>query len=289
MFCRKCGTQIDDNVSFCPKCGTKAEVDSGASQEFRTYAPMWSRQEDEAAQKPVEPKLEPAKKKNGKKTGLIIGITIGLVVAIIAVVVILFATFVFDNGTGDKDDIASTSEKAETNVEFKTVTVMASLYDEDYNDKGEKEITIQIPCFKEFDRYDFDESKMMLSDEVYCIYGDNGVFVALNYGYGYDEVVIGINYKSDNFKISNINYGSIVAETYDNEIENASEIYFRSYDEVMCYHFSVDNDVQEGFTESGYKCESGVFYDNNGNEVSEGDFWQEFRDTYTSVDRYFYW
>ena len=73
MFCRKCGTQIDGNVSFCPKCGTKTEVDSGASQEFRTYAPMWSRQEDAAAQKPVEPDNEPEKKKNGKK-GLIIGL-----------------------------------------------------------------------------------------------------------------------------------------------------------------------------------------------------------------------
>ncbi|MFI3290306.1 MAG: zinc ribbon domain-containing protein [Opitutales bacterium] len=34
MFCKECGTKIDDNAKFCPDCGTKlgGNATSGASQ-----------------------------------------------------------------------------------------------------------------------------------------------------------------------------------------------------------------------------------------------------------------
>lgn len=31
MFCPKCGTKMDDAMSFCPKCGARVAAPSGAS------------------------------------------------------------------------------------------------------------------------------------------------------------------------------------------------------------------------------------------------------------------
>lgn len=33
MFCKKCGTQMDDNAKFCPKCGTPANGESSSKSE----------------------------------------------------------------------------------------------------------------------------------------------------------------------------------------------------------------------------------------------------------------
>lgn len=43
-FCSKCGTQLDENVSFCPKCGTPVHQDTPPSQEKTTKQPAGDRQ-----------------------------------------------------------------------------------------------------------------------------------------------------------------------------------------------------------------------------------------------------
>lgn len=93
MFCKNCGTQIADNAVACPNCGTQVGVNQGASQEFRTYSPIWANQQDAVttpqpltyAQPPVNPK-----KGGKKKKPFIIAIALVLVVAIV-VGIIAFA------------------------------------------------------------------------------------------------------------------------------------------------------------------------------------------------------
>lgn len=307
MFCRKCGTQIDGNVSFCPKCGTKTEVDSGASQEFRTYAPMWSRQEDAAAQKPVEPDNEPEKKKNDKK-GLIIGVAIGLVVAAIAVVVTLFVTGVISgNGEGSSGESDDTTVSADSdggivmdssgNVKYKvlniedaeTWTVDMQTLEPSSEESEYVDYKAQIPYLKEFEflGIDFDSIEVNGSE---CYIFENVTSLQL-YFYENGEYLffMAIAYKGDS-----LNYENIIHIAIDSDLaevdgqERWVDCSYESPDNVIYTTFGADGEYVDCYTRSGYQYADGLFYDDNGNEISEMDFWDEaFRLDQEEQDKYF--
>ncbi len=88
MFCKNCGTQVADNAELCPNCGMQLGATQGASQEFRTYSPVWASQQSPvtAAPQPVAyaaPPVSAPKKAKKKKPVLLAVIAIVLVAAVI--------------------------------------------------------------------------------------------------------------------------------------------------------------------------------------------------------------
>lgn len=87
MFCKNCGTQVADNAELCPNCGMQIGVTQGASQEFRTYSPVWASQPNPVvAPQPVAyaaPPVSAPKKAKKKKPVLLAVIAIVLVVAVV--------------------------------------------------------------------------------------------------------------------------------------------------------------------------------------------------------------
>lgn len=103
MFCKKCGTQLNDNANFCAVCGTPVGDNLNQAQPAQQAEPFAqaqpAQQADPFAQvQPAAQQAEPAQQWNPtmkpkkSKTPLILGLVgAALAVVIILVVVLLFA------------------------------------------------------------------------------------------------------------------------------------------------------------------------------------------------------
>lgn len=86
MFCKKCGSALQDNAKFCGACGTMVEADPIQERPVQeqpvqeTAAPVSVQREPEAV-KPVQPKA----KKISKKTGIIIAAAAAALVVILVI------------------------------------------------------------------------------------------------------------------------------------------------------------------------------------------------------------
>ena len=87
MFCKNCGTQVADNAERCPNCGMQFGITQGASQEFRTYSPIWANQSNPVpSPQPVAyaaPPAMPQKAKKKKKPFFLALVAIVLVAAVV--------------------------------------------------------------------------------------------------------------------------------------------------------------------------------------------------------------
>lgn len=117
MFCKKCGTKLQDHMKFCPKCGTAVTSIKTETQEAETPKAVM---EDERTEilKQEENVTVPVKKEKKKGNVLIIVLAILLVLLICAAVGV--GCFIF-----------SSNKKAD---EYKNYTDLAGEYfeDEDY-------------------------------------------------------------------------------------------------------------------------------------------------------------
>lgn len=150
MFCKNCGSQIDDGVANCPNCGTATGVTQAATQDFRTYSPVWANQADAAAQTnaPVVAPEAPKAKKGfgGNKKILPAIIAVVLVVAIVLGIVLI--------ATGKKPEV-KTLDAAKKTV-FETSEMSGSV---EYKEDGEV-----------YDGYDFDLTVGEDVDSTYFCY-----------------------------------------------------------------------------------------------------------------------
>lgn len=94
MFCRKCGTQIAEDVSFCPKCGTKVVSMNDVQQSSGTAAAFVEPQQTGSAEPMVTkdtPSPDDAKAKKDAKLHKIA--TIGRVLMVGPIILMALASF----------------------------------------------------------------------------------------------------------------------------------------------------------------------------------------------------
>lgn len=124
-FCTKCGTRVEEGITFCPSCGSRIEIQPQPQSQYQNYSqPQYSapqqtysqpqhqysapQQPNYSYQQAPAPQVQPEQPKKKSKKGLIIAIV--ALVAIAAVVGILFATGVF--GDGNKTDKPANTPEA---------------------------------------------------------------------------------------------------------------------------------------------------------------------------------
>lgn len=91
MFCKKCGTQLNDNANFCAVCGTPVGDNLNQAQPAQQADPFAQVQPAAQQAEPAQ-QWNPTMKPKKSKTPLILGLVgAALAVVIILVVVLLFA------------------------------------------------------------------------------------------------------------------------------------------------------------------------------------------------------
>lgn len=101
MFCKKCGSKLEDNASFCPNCGTKVEEGFTSPKPFETHSvdeiknPGFQQSSFKGAQYSTGTSghVSFGNRSNKSVLGKIIKIVIG-----IAVVLFVYQCFFADNG-----------------------------------------------------------------------------------------------------------------------------------------------------------------------------------------------
>lgn len=103
MFCKKCGTKLDDSAQFCPNCGTKVEEsDYTAPKAFETHSvdemqnPQYQKSTFKGAQYSTGSSGHVSFGSGSHKKSMG-GKIFGIIIAVVVLVVIYFAFFV-DSG-----------------------------------------------------------------------------------------------------------------------------------------------------------------------------------------------
>ncbi len=135
MFCKNCGNQINDGVAMCPNCGTATGVAQDASQDFRTYSPVWANQADAAQMNNTAAAADFSTGKKGmggKKKIIPVIIALVLVVAIVLGIVLIATGKKPAEKTLDaaKKTVFETSEMSGS-IEFKEDGEVYDSYDMD--------------------------------------------------------------------------------------------------------------------------------------------------------------
>ena len=138
MFCKKCGTEISDNVNFCPKCGEKVgnenneQAMGAAVQEPVVEAPVQEPFIETPDQEPVieAPVQEPvvgipvqelstnniSSINNKSKAGLIaLIISLSVIALVLIIIGVLFATGILSFGKNKSDEENNNSNNGKSN------------------------------------------------------------------------------------------------------------------------------------------------------------------------------
>lgn len=178
MFCKNCGQQIPDNLSFCSFCGTPVkqapQMQNDQTQVLSNMPPQAFQQETQiftpmnqmpVQSAPPQPAPAPKKKKAPQKSnnnGVVIALIVLLIVIIISGVVIgvVFLTKDKDkNSDKKKDSETSSSTSVSTTIDTSTTTAPDNKPDQ------------PAPTYLKATASDFD----LLADifAAVCVYADN--------------------------------------------------------------------------------------------------------------------
>ena len=310
MFCRNCGTSNSEGSKFCIGCGAKLE-EATSPVEFEnreeTVAPVQPPKFNSAEQPMVTPSFyaepavvqptEPQPPKKNNKTGLIVGIVAGVLVIIAAVFAILFATGVFegDSKKSEETEESATKKKTETTTEEsqeenqeetddkqknESYTVEVDIIDENgVVVEEDKEVTFEIP-YDYVEEYAemFESFELQLGNltfDVSPIYrvvdGNHVIEVRLE---GNVNVSIGscFSYSSEELTAENCN--GMFIQAYIPNFKGSQIVveYAKDKEENGYANIYIDGALYAGVTSSGYTVEDGKFYDPQGNEITESEY-----------------
>ena len=170
MFCKKCGTQLNENANFCAVCGTPVGANLNQAQPAQQAEPF-------AQAQPAVQQWNPTMKPKKSKTPLILGLVGAVLALVIVLVVVLLFACSSGKGADSPQEAVDTYFKALNEKDFNDLKSIAypavfnKLYDEDLYDKDEYIQTIfesvgPVSRAEDMDSVVFGASKITSKDSV---------------------------------------------------------------------------------------------------------------------------
>ena len=116
MFCKKCGSEVDEGASFCLKCGTKLDYVSGGPVKSGPFINNNVNTQNDKAQE-INPVSSMPSDRQGNKKGIIVCVSVilaAIVLLLVLLLVVVPALKKNDSGNSVTEDTNETEDKVET-------------------------------------------------------------------------------------------------------------------------------------------------------------------------------